>query len=300
MSGDLIIKRKKVVNGGGHHGGAWKVAYADFVTAMMAFFLLMWLLNATTEDQRKGIADYFDPSIPISQVSGGGSDVLSGDSIFAENVLAQSGTGGANGVRGPSGPPREGAPSDETRGGQNGDSEALSGGVTPAISASAATADFDGASNIETEAIKEELMRGVVEAGVEDGLVEHLFMRETPEGLVIEIVDQEDSPLFSVGSASSSTKLQQLLGVIADVTKAVVNDIAIVGHTDASAFRAATNYSNWELSSDRALEARRILVGAGTEPGKVVEVSGKAASSPLLEDPYAPQNRRISITLLRN
>lgn len=91
----VIIKRKKVISGGGHHGGAWKVAYADFVTAMMAFFMLMWLLNATTEKQRKGIADYFSPSIPLARVSGGGDGAFSGDSIFASKDLPKNGTGAA-------------------------------------------------------------------------------------------------------------------------------------------------------------------------------------------------------------
>jgi len=89
----VIIKRKKIVGGGGHHGGAWKVAYADFVTAMMAFFLLMWLLNATTEKQRKGIADYFNPTVPVNRISGGGDGAFGGDSLFSEQTLAQSGTG---------------------------------------------------------------------------------------------------------------------------------------------------------------------------------------------------------------
>ncbi len=92
----VIIKRKKVVLGGGHHGGAWKVAYADFVTAMMAFFMLMWLLNATTEKQRKGIADYFNPTIPINRVSGGGAGSFGGNSVFSEKVMAQSGTGASS------------------------------------------------------------------------------------------------------------------------------------------------------------------------------------------------------------
>ena len=89
----IIIKRKKVIAGGGHHGGAWKVAYADFVTAMMAFFMLMWLLNATTEKQRKGIADYFAPTISVSRVSGGGDGSFGGDSVFSENTLARNGQG---------------------------------------------------------------------------------------------------------------------------------------------------------------------------------------------------------------
>ena len=94
MSAPIIVKRKKVVGGDGHHGGAWKVAYADFVTAMMAFFLLMWLLNATTEEQRQGLADYFDPTVPISAVSGGGTDMMAGDSVTALDTLAQSARGG--------------------------------------------------------------------------------------------------------------------------------------------------------------------------------------------------------------
>src|SRR6056297_3628283 len=92
----VIIKRKKVVAGGGHHGGAWKVAYADFVTAMMAFFLLMWLLNATTENQRKGLADYFSPTIPVNRISGGGDGSFGGDSVFSENTLARNGIGATN------------------------------------------------------------------------------------------------------------------------------------------------------------------------------------------------------------
>jgi hypothetical protein len=91
----VIIKRKKIIKGGGHHGGAWKVAYADFVTAMMAFFMLMWLLNATTEKQRKGLADYFNPTIPINRVSGGGEGFFGGDNVFSEEVFSQSGTGAA-------------------------------------------------------------------------------------------------------------------------------------------------------------------------------------------------------------
>ena len=105
-----IIKRKKVVSGGGHHGGAWKVAYADFVTAMMAFFMLMWLLNATTEKQRKGIADYFSPDIPVSRASAGGSGMFQGDSTFAEEVLARNGIGVRVNLVPPTGASRKRAP----------------------------------------------------------------------------------------------------------------------------------------------------------------------------------------------
>ena len=289
MSGDTIIKKKKIVAGDGHHGGAWKVAYADFVTAMMAFFLLMWLLNATTEDQRKGIADYFDPSIPISRISAGGSDVLSGDSIFADDAHAHDGTGGSKGVRGPSSPPVEGPRAEKPVSAPGAETEILN-------------LDANAPQRVQTDAYDvAEILRGAAEGDLAGQLGEHLIMRETAEGLVIEIVDQEDQALFAVGSATPSTKLRQLMEIVAEVTSTVENNIAIVGHTDALAYSNSASYSNWELSSDRALAARRLLVAAGTAVSQIVEVAGKASSEPLLEeDPFAPQNRRISITLLRN
>ncbi len=303
MTGETIIKRKKVISGGGHHGGAWKVAYADFVTAMMAFFLLMWLLNATTEDQRKGIADYFDPSIPISRISGGGDDLLSGSSIFADNTRAQDGAGGAKGVRGSAAPPVEG-PEAEARGGAAGaDFEAMAG--PNAVGAGETGSDgrdaARGPSEADLDAERAEQMLAEAAGGWRGGeLAKHMVMRQTPEGLVIELIDQADAPLFAPGQAAASRRLERLLTIVADVVGQVVNDVAIVGHTDAFGFKASGRYSNWELSSDRALAARRILVAAGAPPGQIVEVAGKASAEPLVDDPYAPQNRRISITLLRN
>jgi len=275
MSAPIIIKRKKVVAGDGHHGGAWKVAYADFVTAMMAFFLLMWLLNATTEDQRKGIADYFDPTIPVSRISGGGDDVLAGDSVFSEDAKVKDGTGGSGGVRGPASAPTRGPETERPDGFPDADSAA------------------------DNDRIAEEIMKSAAAAGADGELSSHLIMRQTPEGLVIEIVDQADRPLFPVGSAAASDKLQQLLTIVAEVTARVTNEIAIVGHTDALSYGEGARYTNWELSSDRALEARRSMIAAGATPDKIVEVAGKASAEPLLPDPYAPQNRRISVTLLR-
>ncbi|MEO1014232.1 MAG: flagellar motor protein MotB [Pseudomonadota bacterium] len=300
MSGETIIKRKKVIAGGGHHGGAWKVAYADFVTAMMAFFLLMWLLNATTEDQRKGIADYFDPSIPISRISGGGDDLLSGSSIFAEQRRAQDGSGGSRGVRGPAAPAADGPEAAARGGAPDADLEAMAG---PNAAGSGEMGGEDDAARrsaaIDAERA-EKMIADAVASGRDGDLAKHMYMRQTPEGLVIELIDQEGTPLFAPGRASASRRLEQLLIIVADVVGQVVNDVAIVGHTDAFGFRSTGRYSNWELSSDRALAARRILVAAGAPPGQIVEVSGKASSEPLVDDPYAPQNRRISITLLRN
>lgn len=269
---NVVIKRVKKVSGGGHHGGAWKVAYADFVTAMMAFFLLMWLLNATTEDQRKGIADYFNPSIPVSQVSGGGADVLNGDTVFNEEVLARKGHGGTRAQ------PEKNADSltelsDEEKGAGAQEEQALA-------------------------AVEEDLLkRALEEEG--DVIARHIQTRMTPDGLVIELVDVDGSPLFELGSARPSPTMVTLLEVVADAVRQVKNHVAIVGHTDSRPYASTRDYSNWELSTDRANIARRIMTAAGLPSAQIAEVAGKADTEPLTSDPLAPQNRRISITLLR-
>ena len=158
MSNDvrpIIIKRKKVIEGG-HHGGAWKVAYADFVTAMMAFFMLMWLLNATTETQRKGLADYFSPSVPISKLSGGGDGALSGDSVTADDLLTKQGRGGI------------------------------------AATDANGTAEEDG----ELETLADAIMGRGGESLLEDQELRHVAVRTTDEGLVIEMFDLPGAPLF--------------------------------------------------------------------------------------------------------
>jgi len=231
----IIIRRKKVYAADGHHGGAWKVAYADFVTAMMAFFLLMWLLNATTEEQRKGIADYFNPNIPIAAVSGGGANALNGDSLFTKDTLASSGTG---------------TPTEKT--------------------------------SINAEAF-----------------LEHISLKHSPEGLVIELVDSQDEPLFSIGNAAPSPLLDQLMQIITQSLGDVENKVKIVGHTDSRVFPNNASYTNWELSADRANTARRLLLKYGFSPQQITEIAGKADTSPVSDDPMAAQNRRISVTLLR-
>ena len=268
-----IIKRKKVVKADGHHGGAWKVAYADFVTAMMAFFLLMWLLNATTEDQRKGISDYFNPSVPISRISGGGSDGLNGSSIFTEDTLAQMGTGASRDTS-VNAPPVDAEDSQSKQDQSNGAAE---------------------------QAIADNL-ENLKQALSEDGkaLSEHLMIRMSPEGIVLEITDSDSSPLFRTGSSEPSNMLADLVDAVSSSFGAFENDIKIVGHTDGRRFRNRAVYDNWNLSADRANTARRLLLRAGLDPSRIAEVSGKADTEPLVaEDAYAPQNRRISITILK-
>ena len=264
----IIIKRKKVVQGDGHHGGAWKVAYADFVTAMMAFFLLMWLLNATTEEQRKGIADYFNPTIPVSRISGGGSDGLNGSSMFTEDTYAKMGTGGTRDVT----------------------------IDTPKKEASATAADAS------AEEVAENLqnLRAELKEDAKQ-LSEHLMIKMSPEGMVLEIIDSDSSPLFMVGSSNPTPLLQDLLTSISGSLDAFRNDIKIVGHTDSLQYRLDANYDNWNLSTDRANMIRKLLLEKGMRPSRLKEVSGRADTDPLApDDPSASQNRRISIVILTN
>jgi len=301
MPGDeprpIMIKRKKVIAGGGHHGGAWKVAYADFVTAMMAFFLLMWLLNATSEEQRKGLADYFNPTLPISRTSAGGAGMLKGDTIFTDES--------ASGTR------PEGAPPKPTHRepGKPLEGEAAAPDAPPGENAAhggPSKLNPDAAAQLAAEQAEqkrlEEISRQVAEAmrqAEEGALQQHFLLRMTPEGLVIEIIDAHDQPLFASASAEPAPILPVLIDVLVPVLEETTNDIAVVGHTDAVPFGGA-RYSNWELSADRANTARRLLTGRGLPEGRINRVTGKAAVDPLLPDANAPQNRRIAITLLRN
>ena len=327
----IIIKKKKGGGGDGHHGGAWKVAYADFVTAMMAFFLLMWLLNATSEEQRKGLADFFDPSLPISKTSAGGAGMLNGDTMLSEDTAAGS---VSEGVRAkptnkdpgedlgeldasPDLPEGELAP--EMTGTEQNESWPTSpldaqqdaqiglSGTHPALHP-ADDADGDGKAppgtttgeigDGEFDGLAEDLAEQMLATGSE-GLLEHFSMRSTPEGLVIELVDIQGDPLFASGDSRPNPILRTLTEILVPVLQQTKNDIAISGHTDASAF-TRLDYSNWELSSDRANASRRLMMDTGLAEGRIVRVSGRAATDPIDPDPFASKNRRIAIILLRD
>ncbi len=253
----IIIKKKKVVKGGGHHGGAWKVAYADFVTAMMAFFMLMWLLNATTEQQRKGIADYFSPAIPINRVSGGGTGAFAGESIFSEEALPQNGTGGTDTA--------EGA----------GDQE---------------------------KALKtlDDTLRGLGgESAVMENALRHVVTRITDEGLVIELFELEDIPLFEDGSAQPTQLLKDLATMISGLAETVTNKIAVGGHVQAQPIVLAQNRV-WELSAARATTLREMLQGNGIKPERIRRVTGHADRDPVTTNRMAVRNNRMEIILLRD
>ena len=269
-SGTIIIKRKKVVAGEGHHGGAWKVAYADFVTAMMAFFLLMWLLNATTEEQRKGLADYFKPSIPIHRTSGGGDGPMAGDSIFAELKMAQNGTGAT----------RENPSSEDKARGLTGSSEEKED--TP-----------------ELVEIQDLLEANSGESEMADDLLQHIRTRVTDEGLVIELFERPDNPLWVGDTATATPKLNLMLDTIAEVIGTVENQVAVRGHLRSTPLQSG-NYDGWDLSTDRSLDARTRLARAGLEPQQFQQVGGKSDRVPVWEDAFDIRNTRIEIILLRD
>lgn len=267
----VIIKRKKKVTGGGHHGGAWKVAYADFVTAMMAFFMLMWLLNATTEKQRKGLSDYFNPAIPINRISGGGEESLSGDSVLAEQTLAQNGTG---------------ATSTEAEANRQAQGEA---------SAEAQARQAEEAMLAEVE---KRLLARSGESMTMERLLRHVVTRVTDEGLVIEVFDLPEARLFDGQTATPSATLQALAKVLAEVLVAAENDVAVGGHVQSYPLMMKEN-PVWPLSADRAQSARALLVSLGLPATRFARVTGFADRKPVTPDPSALRNNRLEVILLR-
>jgi chemotaxis protein MotB len=266
----VIIKKVKKGGGDGHHGGAWKVAYADFVTAMMAFFMLMWLLNATTEKQRKGIADYFSPTIPVNRVSGGGDGSFGGDSVFTEETLAQTGHGGL---------PRH--PGDSGEGTSAGDTGA------------------EAAETARLEEIEEMLTGQAGESMIGDKAMRHIVTQVTDEGLVIELFDLAGEPLFDEGSAVPMPVMAELAGMMARVFSLVTNDVALGGHVRAQPIVIADNRS-WDLSSERAAMVRKLLETEGFPADRVQRVTGHADRDPAARNPMAIRNNRIELILLRS
>ena len=267
----VIIKRKKVIQGGGHHGGAWKVAYADFVTAMMAFFMLMWLLNATTEKQRKGLADYFNPTIPVNRISGGGDGAFGGDSVFSEETMAQNGTGAS------SMHPTE---AQQARG----ESE---GGTAESRAQQEALA-----------AIQKQMSARGGESMTMQRALRHVVSRITDEGLVIEVFDVEDAPLFSGTTALPEPVLRDIATLLSEVLGLTANGIAIGGHVAAFPITLIDNPS-WTLSLARAQAMRDLLQQTGLPPERMQRISGHADRKPATANPMAKRNNRLEVILLR-
>lgn len=269
----VIIKRKKVVSGGGHHGGAWKVAYADFVTAMMAFFMLMWLLNATTEKQRKGLADYFSPTIPVNRISGGGDGAFGGDSMMSEKSLPQTGSGASH-TR-----PTE---ANQSRG---------STGVD--------TSDQTKAEEAEAMAkIERALTARGGESMLSDHLQRHIVTRLSDEGLIIDIFARDGAPLFVESSDEPQPILREIAGVIAEVAGLSLNQIAVEGHIRAHPVVLADN-PVWDLSASRANRMRALLQQEGLPRDRVDRVTGHADRQLAVRDPMSNRNNRLEVILLR-
>jgi chemotaxis protein MotB len=278
MAGDakklqpIIIKRVKK---GGHaaHGGAWKIAYADFVTAMMAFFLLMWLLGSTTEGDKKGIADYFNAPLKVSMFGGSGS----GDS---SHVLR----GGGKDLTRTTGQVKRG------------DIEAK----RDTINLHQLKAEQLRAEIVRLEHLRDQVEQKLASNPRLEALRSQIRLDMTRDGLRIQIVDAQNRPMFASGSAVVEPHMRELLREIGSVLTLVPNKLTLEGHTDAQPFAAGeSGYSNWELSADRANASRRELLAGGMSEDRVLRVQGLAASQPFeRDDPRSPANRRISIIVM--
>jgi len=269
----VIIKRKKIVQSGGHHGGAWKVAYADFVTAMMAFFLLMWLLNATTEKQRKGISDYFNPTIPVNRISGGGDGAFGGDSVFAQDTMAHTGTGAME---------RKASPSSVDAAGK----DAGQGNAG------------EGRAQSELKDVEQALVARGGESNTMEQLLRHVVTKVTDEGLVIEIFDLPDARLFTGETAEPTDVTRAVASLLAEVLNLTTNEIAVSGHLRAYPVTLIDN-PVWDLSADRAQALRLLLEGAGIPSERVQRIAGFADRKPVTADQSELRNNRIEVILLR-
>jgi len=274
-----IIIVKKKVSAAGHHGGAWKVAYADFVTAMMAFFMVMWLVNAMTKEQRAAMFDYFhNPSME------------EGHSVKA--APGQAGPGGAStsviNLGGGMDAPKSANTPDQGMSESN-----------PKVPEDEARKVAREAEKKQLTTLMDELKEAIDKSVAMEPFKDQLLLDITPEGLRIQIVDKQNRPMFDLGKSQLKDYTTQILHEVAKYLNSVPNRVSLSGHTDSNAYGATRNYTNWELSADRANSARRALIEGGLESAKIARVGG-LASSVLFDkqNPYNPINRRISIIVM--
>eukprot|EP01088_Endostelium_zonatum_P006581 TRINITY_DN18712_c0_g1_i1.p3 TRINITY_DN18712_c0_g1~~TRINITY_DN18712_c0_g1_i1.p3 ORF type:complete len:302 (-),score=-5.87 TRINITY_DN18712_c0_g1_i1:625-1530(-) len=279
-----IVIVKKIIDGGhgGHHGGAWKVAYADFVTAMMAFFLLLWLLGATTEKQRKGIADYFAPTLIDKKVTGlGGNGMFGGESILSNNKLGPKAASAAVASIGLPVPPDGGQKTG------TGDKGSLRNPVALQLDKQA------------FQAIKQQLEKQIKGSSRLAKLASHIRFVPTQDGLRIDLVDSADYSMFGLGTTALDAKASELIGMIANTIAGTPNTIMIRGHTDSLPYGDPRAMNNWMLSSGRAEATRRRLASGGIPESRFERIEGVADREPIITDDRGdPRNRRVAITLL--
>jgi chemotaxis protein MotB len=343
----IIIRREEVV-AGGHHGGAWKLAYADFMTAMMAFFLLMWLVNMTSVSQRQGLADYFSPSNalshgtsgygapfgghtpyddgslasdqggvqimkvqtpPVTEVQDDDSDVPSRDVTFRDNGQSTQEQKRRQQVKHPGGPMDKDAPKpgDALAQGAAGVPSAagLSSTGTPVAGVASASdaalqAERQKREKISFEAAAQQIRDLVAQDPTLSDLGKQLMVDITPEGLRIQLMDEEHQPMFASGSTVLNDRARALLLKILPVLLKLPEKLSFAGHTDAAPYRGGER-TNWELSAERANATRHLFADAGLPESRVETVTGRADRDPLLPaTPLAAANRRIAIVVLRD
>lgn len=258
-------------------GGAWKVAYADFVTAMMAFFLLLWLLNVTTDEQKNAISNYFDPTpTTVSSAQSGAGGVMGG--------LTMSPQGAMSSTMNPLIPPQQ---------------QMKKIKVTKEKKSKLQKAK-EAAEEKRFKSAEEELKKAIEKNPELAKLAKNLLIDMTPEGLRIQIIDQNNESMFPSGSAKMYEKTKQLLITITNIILTLPNQLSIRGHTDSSRYAEGATYTNWELSADRANASRRVIMGAGLPFERVHNIMGKSDREHLnAENPLDPKNRRITIILLK-
>ncbi len=345
--GSIVVRKEEVVEGG-HHGGAWKVAYADFVTAMMAFFLLMWLLNATTEEQRRGLADYFSPSNNLARTVSGFGQPFGGQSPNVDGTLISD----RGAVQVINGPPHPLIDADDDQG----DNPAVSTpdkpgnmpmptghqslgykdqGTIPAPTQSQAQGDAQAQASTPAQNQAQDQIQSQAQSGAKPteqeiqqevekrerqqferasqqikeavrsdpalaDLAKQLMIDIAPEGLRIQLLDADRSPMFSTGSSALNDRAKALLTKVAPVLMRMSEAVAVAGHTDAEPYKGGDR-SNWDLSAERANATRRLLVDAGLAENRIRSVTGNADRDPLIpSDPRAAANRRIAIVVLRD
>ncbi|MBY0238579.1 MAG: flagellar motor protein MotB [Burkholderiaceae bacterium] len=267
----IIVKRiKKAAHG--HHGGAWKIAYADFVTAMMAFFLLMWLLGSTTKGDLNGISEYFKTPLKVAMQGGSGS----GDS---SSVILGGGK-------------------DLTR--KEGQVKMADDPATKkSFNLTAAKAEMERQETLRLEQLKEKIEEKIVSNALLRKYKDQLLLDFTSEGLRIQIVDEQNRPMFALASSSLQPYTKEILYEIGVVLNDVPNRIGLSGHTDSTPYFTDAGYSNWELSADRANASRRALIAGGMQENKIMRVVGLGSAVHLdRQDPFSPINRRISIIVM--
>ncbi|MDB5456201.1 MAG: OmpA/MotB domain protein [Caulobacter sp.] len=281
----IVIKKVKKVSGHGHHGGAWKVAYADFVTAMMAFFLLMWLLNVTSPEQKQGIADYFAPA-SVSPTNSGSGGILGGTTL-GDDGAKSAGKMSVVQQLAPEAP-------ETNQDGQSSSQASLASASEESLRDALAKKEQDSFASA-----AQSLRQSLQEMPELAELSKQILIDQTPEGLRIQLVDQDGRSMFKENSREPNDRAKILLRAVAKVVNELPNRVTIAGHTSANA-RGQQSQTDWALSANRADASRQILQAAGVDGDRIYQVSGKANSDPLYaDDPTLAGNRRISIVLLR-